>query len=276
MVAYFRAFTPSEEPPRGHEDVYLDLALSQKGVCRHRAFAFLVTALGLGIPARMVVNEAHAWVEVQGERLWQRIDLGGAAGAIEDRTSDARPAYQPPAEPFAWPPAAETGSGQAAAERGRQSGAPSTGGDGPRTARAEASRSDDANGSFPSTQRSPTPATRPASHEPGADEARAGTADERPHSKLVVRGDDVHVHRGEPIHVSGSVEVDGIGCGQLRVDVFLRKPDADAKTNIGSLTTDVNGAFDGTVVLPLGFPVGDYDVNVATPGDARCGPGTSR
>jgi len=84
------------------------------------------------------------------------------------------------------------------------------------------------------------------------------------------------VHRGEPVRVAGSVEAEGVGCGQLRVDVFLRKADGDAKTNIGSLTTDVNGAFDGSIVLPLGFPVGEYDVNVSTPGDARCGGGTSR
>jgi len=90
MVAYFRAFTPAEDLPRKYDDIYLDLTLSQRGVCRHRAFAFLVTALGLGIPARVVVNEAHAWVEVQGERLWQRIDLGGAAGAIQDNASSAR------------------------------------------------------------------------------------------------------------------------------------------------------------------------------------------
>ena len=73
LVSYFRAFAPSEDPPTGHDDVYLDLALSQKGVCRHRAFAFLVTALGLGLPARMVTNEAHAWVEVSDSRRWHRI-----------------------------------------------------------------------------------------------------------------------------------------------------------------------------------------------------------
>ena len=67
----------------------------QKGVCRHRAFAFLVTALGLGIPARMVANEAHAWVEVRGETGWQRIDLGGAAAAIEEDVSEPAPAYAP-------------------------------------------------------------------------------------------------------------------------------------------------------------------------------------
>src|SRR6185312_1349646 len=103
MVDYFRSFAPSEEPPSGRGDIYLDLALSRKGVCRHRAFAFLVTALGLGVPARMVVNEAHAWVEVRGERLWQRIDLGGAAGAIEEPDSDARPVHRPPADTFGWP-----------------------------------------------------------------------------------------------------------------------------------------------------------------------------
>jgi hypothetical protein len=53
--------------------------LSKKGVCRHRAFAFLVTAQSLGIPTRVITNEAHAWVEVFDSRLWRRIDLGGAA-----------------------------------------------------------------------------------------------------------------------------------------------------------------------------------------------------
>jgi hypothetical protein len=275
MVAYFRAFTPSEDPPRGNDDVYLDLALSQKGVCRHRAFAFLVTALGLGIPARMVVNEAHAWVEVQGDRFWQRIDLGGAAGAIQERTSDARPAYQPPADNFEWPASAETGSGHAAAVRGRQSGPASPGSEGSRTATSSTPGPDDDTVPF-SSSRPPAPTTRAASRERSADELRSAPGDERPRPRLVVRGDDVHVRRGESIRVSGSVEVDGIGCGQLRVDVFLRKVEGDAKTNIGSLTTDVNGGFDGSVFLPLGLPVGDYDVNVATPGDARCGPGTSR
>lgn len=57
MVAWFRSFEPSDEPPHGRENKYLDLALSKKGVCRHRAYAFTVTALALGIPTRLVVNE---------------------------------------------------------------------------------------------------------------------------------------------------------------------------------------------------------------------------
>src|SRR5205085_2596405 len=96
MVEYFRAFTPSTEAPNENGDVYLDLALSKKGVCRHRAFAFLVTALYLGIPARLVHNEAHAWVGVRDDRLWHRIDLGGAALDLQDQERLDRPPHQPP------------------------------------------------------------------------------------------------------------------------------------------------------------------------------------
>ena len=45
------AYVPGSNPR-------VDLALSKKGVCRHRAYAFTITAQGLGIPARMVMNEA--------------------------------------------------------------------------------------------------------------------------------------------------------------------------------------------------------------------------
>ena len=79
MVEYYRGFQASNDIPNTHGDMFLDLALSKKGVCRHRAFAFLITALEIGIPTRMVVNEAHAWVEVFDGQLWHRVDLGGAA-----------------------------------------------------------------------------------------------------------------------------------------------------------------------------------------------------
>jgi hypothetical protein len=96
MVQYFRSFESSDDPPRGNDDIYLDLALSKKGVCRHRSFAFLVTALYIGLPARMVVNEAHAWVEVFDSKIWHRIDLGGAAANLETNTDPSRPQYVPP------------------------------------------------------------------------------------------------------------------------------------------------------------------------------------
>ena len=51
----------------------------------------------------------------------------------------------------------------------------------------------------------------------------------------------------------------------------MKRVDAEAKTLIGSLTTDATGSFEGNLFLPLSLPVGDYEVKVATPGDARPG-----
>jgi hypothetical protein len=95
LASYFRGFAESSDAPSGHGSIYLDLALSKKGVCRHRAFAFLVTAQSLGIPARVVTNEAHAWVEVHDGTLWRRIDLGGAApfAQVASRSTGDRAAY---------------------------------------------------------------------------------------------------------------------------------------------------------------------------------------
>ena len=76
----------SEEPPTGRGDIYLDLALQQKGVCRHRSFAFLVTALYLGIPTRMIANEAHAWVEVDDLRPLRKFIAGGRSTPGEQVT----------------------------------------------------------------------------------------------------------------------------------------------------------------------------------------------
>ncbi|HKQ70850.1 MAG TPA: transglutaminase-like domain-containing protein [Polyangiaceae bacterium] len=269
LVAYFRAFVPSDEPPRGNGDIYLDLVLSQKGVCRHRSFAFLVTALGIGIPARMVMNEAHAWVEVQTDRMWQRVDLGGAAGSIDDRSSTDRPLHEPPPDAFAWPPSAASGSGQAAASRARQSASSMPGVE--RSRAANRGKESD-----PSTS-SPSPASSFVSATPRglgpSESAERAIDDGRSGARVTLKdGADIRVHRGEPMPVAGSVFADGNGCGLLRVDVSLKNRTTAVKTPVGALATDIAGSFAGTVSLPLDFPVGDYDVVATTPGDSRCGP----
>ncbi len=104
MVAYFRAFS-AKDPPPSSGDIYRDLCDSQAGVCRHRAFAFMITANAIGIPTRYVENEAHAFVEVWfPERGWQRIDLGGAALKMEVTGADDKTLHRPRSEdPFAKP-----------------------------------------------------------------------------------------------------------------------------------------------------------------------------
>ena len=269
MVSYFRSFVPSDEPPFGYDDIYVDLALSQKGVCRHRAFAFLVTALGLGIPARMVTNEAHAWVEVRGETMWQRIDLGGAAAMIEEEGTGGGVAYNPPPDVFPWPGSAESGSGRAAAMRAQQS----------TNAGGVSGPGGSSNGSSSSAQLAAGSGDSAAANRGPIDLERAPSAsaeeDARSPSRIVVQDGEVRVHGGAELPVAGSIEAQGSACGQLRADVALRRRDTGRTTMVGSLITDARGALNGSVFLPVAFPVGDYDVIVSTAGDARCGAGSS-
>ncbi|MFA5862295.1 MAG: hypothetical protein WDA16_11435 [Candidatus Thermoplasmatota archaeon] len=79
LSTYFRSFTEGDIPPPTEvESLYLALALGGHGCCRHRAFAFMVTAQSIGVPTRAVVNEAHAFVEVElPDGHWHQINLGG-------------------------------------------------------------------------------------------------------------------------------------------------------------------------------------------------------
>jgi len=106
LVGWFRGFSPGSVP-RVHfsADPYLAIALSRTGVCRHRAHAFVVTAQAAGLPARYVVNEAHAFAEawIPG-RGWQRIDLGGAARELTVHGAEGRAVHRPAlADPFPRP-----------------------------------------------------------------------------------------------------------------------------------------------------------------------------
>ncbi len=97
LVSYFRAFEAKDYPTdQISQDIYKDLALSQLGVCRHRAFAFVVTAQAAGILARYIHNEAHAFVEVfVPKRGWLRIDLGGAATDFDVHNSSDKQLHNP-------------------------------------------------------------------------------------------------------------------------------------------------------------------------------------
>ena len=66
----------------------------------------------------MVVNEAHAWVEVYDAKIWHRIDLGGAAANLDFTPEIGKPSYIPPPDPYAWPE--QRDSGQDVADKVRQ------------------------------------------------------------------------------------------------------------------------------------------------------------
>lgn len=255
MVTYFRGFEPSEHPPRGRDNIYLDLALSRKGVCRHRAYAFVVTALGMGIPSRMVLNEAHAWVEVHDGNLWRRIDLGGASTHLEEENpGPPRPPHQAPPDPFPWPEGSDPeDSGTGMAQRARD-------------ARGDAAEPE------PGASSAPPGESRYSYQDPSlAGGNRTATVP----ATLTIASSDSRVLRGSPLRVEGKVKTDYGPCAFVRVNVLLRDPRTSRRFEIGAVSTDEDGRFAGSVVIPLELHVGDYDVLVATPGDARCGPGTS-
>lgn len=260
LVGYFRSFGPSEATPKATRgaQLYQELSLSRKGVCRHRAYAFTVTALGLGIPTRMVRNEAHAWVEVYDGVRFHRIDLGGAAGRMDLDPRAADHLYRPPPDSFSWPEGSESGQGMLSQtlEGGPPSGAAPAGSSG-------------ATPPAPGAASSSAPAS--AASATSADSQRlAPGGDDRPHATVQLKLEQVTTVRGGVVHLKGSVEAGGEPCLFSRVDVSLRDG-AGAETWLGAFPTDESGVLEGRVTVPFDIDVGDYQVIARTPGTGRCG-----
>jgi hypothetical protein len=255
LVHYFRSFAPSSEFPTatGGAALYQELSLSQKGVCRHRAYSFVVTALALGVPARMVRNEAHAWVEVYDGELWHRIDLGGAAAGLRVTRAADVPQYRAPADSYEWPAGSQSGAQAAEGSIGESPAGP------PKP---------DAHAAPPA----PVPAPPPPQAEPSL--ATEPLPQYGP-AELTVRIEHKDVRRGETFRISGKVQAQSHECPSARVDVALRDA-SGVSTNIQSLAADERGRFDSAVTVPFDLRVGDYQVLVATPGTNQCGAGSSR
>jgi hypothetical protein len=263
LVAHFRSFAPSDELPVAASGpaLYRELVLSKKGVCRHRAYAFVLTAHGLGIPARFVRNEAHAWVEVGDGKLWHRIDLGGAAGRFELGTRPGAPPHQTAPDPYPWPegadaglesaanagPPAQNGPGNGNGAPGNPSGA--AGGGGPADAPPA-----------PRTGGAPSSFTAPVTPARALDPERARIA-------LSLEQEDVR--RGMPLRVTGRVDSPGGACAHARVDLSVQGPVGEVL--IGSIPTDAEGRYDSRVTIPFDLDVGDYTLRASTPGTATCG-----
>jgi transglutaminase-like putative cysteine protease len=241
LVDYFRGFTESEDPlPKG-VSTYLALALSKHGVCRHRAYAFMVTAMSLGIRSRVVMNEAHAWVEVWDGEVWKRIDLGGAGSVLAETDSAPAAEYTPPPDPFGWPAGAARGEDLARTAPGFDLAAPATGGQ-----------------SLPSGSL-----------------ARPMPGDTRPVAHLTLLAGDSTATRGQPLRVHGEVLADGLPCVSAVVSILFRDTSTGGTVTVGGLATNDRGVYDGALSVPSSVPIGHYEVVASTDGTSRCGGGVS-
>ncbi len=261
LAAHFRSFEESEEPPRNTGNIYLDLARGMRGICRHRVYAFVITAQALGMHARFVHNEAHAWAEVELPSAgWLRVDLGGAATGLEAHGAAERPTYAPDVpDPLPRPEAyvrayeqAQRMSGLRAPSGGgapgSNGGAPSGGGGG----------GDDTGGGDPG----------------GGTVAPTVTEGEGPRRPLELALDrrSFEVFRGRELEVTGVARGPDGGAPGLRIEVLLRAPRGGQERLLGVTVSREAGTFRGVFGVPPDLPVGDYRLVVRTPGDAHYAP----
>jgi len=245
LVGHFRSFDAGALD-RATGDVYLDLALGGRGACRHRAFAFVVTAQALGIPARYVQNEAHAFAEIwlPGSG-WGRVDLGGVALALEIEGAADKTMHHAGPDPFPQPAGYARGYSRLT---GSVRGLPEDAG-APRALRPDE-----------------TPMPDP--------DAPTGSRDQ---IRVVLDQHATSGIRGEPVHVAGRlVDLRGNPAAALRVDAYL-SPDGERRgLLVGSAHSDTDGRWRIDAVVPADAPVGRYQLFAVTPGDARRAPGRSR
>lgn len=269
LIAHFRGFEgkPFPDNLRG-ADVYESIALNSIGVCRHRSFAFVMTASALGIPTRYVYNEAHAFVEIYWPgKGWRRVDLGGAAedvlmraGEQQQRvhdggTKDSLP--QPPAYTKEIKRMADKeakANAAASAKNGDASSAP---------AQNNAS-ADPNNPNNPDTTPNTDPQANSSSTPPEPDDPRrASTLNLRLRAKSVLRGQD--------LNMSGQLSAGAGGLGLRQVRVVLvpvgAKSAQDGARLLGQVVTDAQGRFELLARIPKDLPIGRWAIKAVYDGD---------
>ncbi len=260
LTRYFRSFEESVRPPRDRGNIYLDLARGRRGICRHRAYTFVITAQALGMHARFVQNEAHAWVEVElpADGGWLRVDLGGAATGLEARGARNRPSYEPDVQdtlprPDAYQRAYDEARQMAGLRRSRP--APGGSGDGP------AATSGVGEGAGP-----------------GAAQAAPAAPGSPSRGALTLRLDTqrFEVFRGRELEITGSARGGGRPVAGLRVEMGLRTPRGEREWLLGVTVTDTSGRFRALLGVPPDLAVGDYGLLVRTPGNSTWGAAVAR
>lgn len=273
VVSYFRAFE-AKPLPRNTGNIYRDLCDSQAGVCRHRAFAFMITVNALGIPARYVENEAHAFAEVWFPEVgWQRIDLGGAAVRFDINGMKDREPHRPRAEdPFAKPPEYVNNYSQLGGDvRGLS----------PDKLAEKRDPNSKPSGTFDGIGSAGDPDPAVAGSDPtivpgsGLDSYQDDPAKKRPTLEITMA--DQSAYRGNSIHVEARVHVDGRALADHTVTVFLapRGSGGSNAISIGTAVTDADGMVRGDFQVPSSLTLATYELYLSSPPDAYYNPATS-
>jgi transglutaminase-like putative cysteine protease len=254
LVEHLRSFEESKLAPEDTGNILLDLARGKRGVCRHRAYVFVIVAQALGFPARFVQNEAHAWVEVKlPEVSYLRVDLGGAAEGLDPHALKDKPFYRPAVED-PWPRPRAYEESYARASRELQNAAASAG-------LTQGNAGDRGRGDQ---------ALKPTLARAQSHARESEMPDERTPVVLSVNRYLPEVLRGQSFEVEGSARKrNGAAVEGLRIEVSLASPDSERAVLLGVAVTDEAGSFRGNFTVPPSIDPADYALVVVTPGDAR-------
>ena len=281
LTEHFRNFVESAEPPANTGDLFLDLARGGKGLCRHRAYGFVVTARALGINARFVQNEAHSWVEVEvPDTGFLRIDLGGATHGLTAHDTRERANYVP-AQPDTLPRPTAYRQSYARAAREKAGSAP-----------AEPEELASLSGRWLPDEGAQTPSGAGASTTAAAksgEDAPASTGDAAPeaghpegpqHAKRPVRialEDRRHLAlRGGKVVLTGQAQDDlGRGVAGLRVELWIQHAQRKQRLLLAVQVTDGDGNFRADFGVPPDLAVGDYKLVARSEGDPEHLPASS-
>ncbi len=289
LVAYFRSFAAKDRPPSSG-DIYRDLVDSQAGVCRHRSFAFMITANALGIPTRYVSNEAHAFVEVWfPERGWQRIDLGGAALRLEVDNMENKTLHRPRSEdPFSKPAAykenytqlsgdiAGVTDQQLADKRKSLDEAPASGNFG---GRGGAGGAGSGQGSGATNGAADAATTDPQDHIAPDQDLPASVQDPKKKSpRLQITIADSAVYRGEALNVEGTIDVAGTPLADRMIEVFVSPSGSRGKdaVSLGRVVSDQQGRFKAQLPVPAAVQLRRHEIFASSPPDALFNAALSR
>lgn len=284
MIEYFRDFDARPFPEdlnRG--DLYEAIATHQIGVCRHRSLAFVITAQSLGIPARYVYNEAHAFVEVYWPSGgWRRVDLGGAADELNASANNDKSLHDYGRDALPTPKR-YLDEQQRMARNGWDAPSLAGGPDGRGTGDGDGGPVEGLNGGSTNGGSLEGPGDGPAMEADGHPEiaepeleATPPPTDERTPTRLQILDATAIVRRGGEINLEVRlVEDGGRAIPNRPVEVYLGPVGStavrDAK-RLGEATTDANGRISTKVVIPREHAIGRWSLFVVFAGDEQYRP----
>lgn len=263
LADYFRGFAPGTlPPPPADVSLYEHITLARTGVCRHRAQAFVISAAAIGLPARYVHNEAHAFVEVSLDGGWRRIDLGGAAEGMEV-FGEGQASHQPDDDPFPATPPPYASSDV--------NGPPDTVGSG--DSEEDGAHSEDGAPHDEVTEAQAADADGNA--EPQAvdftehDEVAPPTRDAVPRAatSMTLTPPSGRTYRDQPVTLTGELRLEnGPGLAERTVQVMAVHA-TTGNTVTTSAVTDARGHFEAAVTIPTTLSTGAWHIEARYAGD---------